>query len=215
MQQGRNCFPNCRKQLRQPRKKLKEMSILQCCGQRLKGRGNTTSQMKISSVLLNVANSVNKLNTILAVDPGFDRIGVAVLEKEKVLFSDCIVTNRKISHANRLFEIGKAIQKIIKKWEPNSLAIESLFFNQNVTNAMKVSEARGVILYEAAQAKLKIFEYSPQAVKIAVTGYGKADKKQIANMVKKLIRLSSKKMLDDEIDAIALGITHLATQKGI
>jgi len=151
----------------------------------------------------------------LAIDPGFDRIGVAVLENDKLLFSDCIETDRKSPHQERLLMIGKAVEKIIKKWKPEALAIEKLFFNQNVTNALKVSEARGVILYEAARAGLEIFEYSPQAIKIAVTGYGKADKAQIVNMVRKLIALPSKKMLDDEVDAIALGITHLATQKSI
>ena len=156
-------------------------------------------------------------NIVLAVDPGFDRVGVAILDKNKVLYSDCIETNRKSSHAERLLEIGQAIKKVIKKWKPASLAIESLFFNQNITNALKVSEARGVILYEASQSDLTICEYSPQAIKIAVTGYGKANKEQIESMVKRLVVLPKTKgrRLDDEVDAIALGITHLATQKGI
>ena len=153
--------------------------------------------------------------TVLAVDPGFDRIGVAILGKDKVLFSDCIETSRELPHSKRLLEISTSIRKIIKKWKPTSLAIESLFFNQNTTNALKVSEARGVIICEAEQAGLEVYEYSPQAVKIAVTGYGKADKTQMANMVKKLVNLGEKssKRLDDEIDAIAVGITHLASRK--
>ena len=153
--------------------------------------------------------------TVLAVDPGFDRVGMAVLEKETLLFSQCIETNRKSPHAERLLEIGESVRKIIKKWQPKDLAIEQLFFNQNITNALKVSEARGVIIYEATRAGLEIFEYSPQAIKIAVTGYGKADKVQVESMVRKLIHMPSKKMLDDEMDAIALGITHLATKKRI
>ncbi|MBI2086770.1 MAG: crossover junction endodeoxyribonuclease RuvC [Candidatus Zambryskibacteria bacterium] len=154
---------------------------------------------------------------VLAVDPGFDRIGVAILKKDNVLFSACIETDRKLLHSERLLDIGENIKKIIKKWKPKSLAIENLFFNQNISTALKVSEARGVILYEASLAKLKICEYSPQAVKMAVTGYGKADKVQVASMVKKLVTLPKKssKRLDDELDAIALGITHLATKKGI
>ncbi|MFH1472859.1 MAG: crossover junction endodeoxyribonuclease RuvC [bacterium] len=157
----------------------------------------------------------NKQNIILAIDPGFDRVGVAVLSNEKVLFSDCIVTNREESHEQRLFEIGQTLRKIIKKWKPTSLAIETLFFNQNVSTAIKVAEARGVIIYEAACGGLKVFEYSPQSIKIAVTGYGKADKTQIKNMVQKLIKIpkTNLKKLDDELDAIALGITHLATEK--
>ena len=156
-------------------------------------------------------------NIILAIDPGFDRVGVAVLEKNNVLFSDCIITNRKDSQAERLLAIKTDIEKIIKKWRPNVLAIEKLFFNQNTTNALKVAEARGVILVVAAENKLRVFEYSPQAIKIAVTGYGKADKRQIETMVRKLLKLPEKsaKRLDDELDAIALGITCLASQKGI
>jgi len=154
-------------------------------------------------------------NIVLGIDPGFDRIGVAVLNKQGILFSNCIETNRKLSHQKRLFEIGETIRKITEKWKPRDLAIESLFFNQNTTNALKVAEARGVIMYEAERAGLEIFEYSPQAIKIAVTGYGKADKIQMESMVKKLVNLPKKslKRLDDEIDAIALGITHLATNR--
>jgi crossover junction endodeoxyribonuclease RuvC len=154
-------------------------------------------------------------NIILAVDPGFDRIGIAILEradKEKVLFSDSITTNIKDPHEFRLEKIGQGIKEIIKTWKPESLAIEKLFFNQNTTSALKVAEARGVILYEAKVGGLQIFEYSPQAIKIAVTGYGKASKVQVETMVSKLVVLedTKKKRLDDEMDAIALGITHLA-----
>ncbi|MDO8424259.1 MAG: crossover junction endodeoxyribonuclease RuvC [bacterium] len=156
-------------------------------------------------------------NTVLGVDPGFDRVGVAVLDKTALLFSDCIVTDRKQTHAERLLFIGEALQKIIKKWKPKALAIETLFFNQNTTSAIGVAQARGVILYEAARAGLSVSEYGPQAVKIAVTGYGKADKLQMASMIKRLVVLpeTSKKRLDDELDAIAVGITALASQKGI
>jgi len=154
---------------------------------------------------------------VLAIDPGFDRVGVAVLERDKVLYSHCIETNRKESHEKRLLQIGEKIRVVIDEWSPNSLAIESLFFNQNTTNALKVSEARGVILYEASRAGLSVSEYSPQAIKIAVTGYGKADKTQIETMVKKLVKLpeTSAKRLDDELDAVAVGITHLASLRAI
>src|SRR3989344_9327853 len=156
-------------------------------------------------------------NRVLAIDPGFDRIGVAILDKKEVLYSYCIETNRKLSHEKRLLEIGRFIKRVIKKWKPQALAIENLFFNKNISTALKVSEARGVIIYEASSAGLEVCEYSPQAIKIAVTGYGKADKMQIATMVKKLVTLPKKssKRLDDEMDAIAIGITHLATKKGI
>lgn len=158
---------------------------------------------------------------ILAVDPGFDRVGMAVMVLEgstpKLLFSQCVKTNPKDEMADRLFTIGKAVQAIIKKWRPKDLAVETLFFNTNVTSAIGVAEGRGVIIYEARQAGLSCFEYGPQSIKIAVTGYGKADKLQMATMVRKLVFLPSQtaKRLDDEIDAIAVGITHLATQRAI
>lgn len=152
---------------------------------------------------------------VLGVDPGYDRLGVAVLDKDQVLFSCCVETSRKLPHHERLHEIGEALRKIIKEWEPSDLAVENLLFNQNVGSAIKVAEARGIILYEASRAGVEVYEYSPQAVKIAVTGYGKADKKQIESMTRKLVKLGAGKKLDDEIDAIALCITHIATKKHI
>ena len=159
--------------------------------------------------------------TILAIDPGFDRIGLAMMKLERdrprLLFSECFKTDSKKVRPERLFSIGRRIKEVIKKWRPKTLAVETIFFNTNTTSAIGVAEARGIIIYEAIGTGMEIFEYGPQTIKIAVTGYGKADKIQMANMVKKLIDLPEKssKRLDDEIDAIALGITHLATKKGI
>ena len=152
------------------------------------------------------------MKSVLAIDPGFDRIGIAILDRNKLLYSECLETNRKSSHEQRLLESGKRVRKIIKKWRPEALAIEKLFFNQNITTALKVAEARGVVLYEAARAGVEVYEYSPQAVKIAVTGYGKATKREMEKMIGKLVKLNETKKLDDELDAIALGITHIATQ---
>lgn len=157
---------------------------------------------------------------VLAIDPGFDRIGLAVMkldgDKPRLLFSECFKTSSKEKRSDRLFTIGQEVRRVIKKWQPKDLAIETLFFNTNITSAIGVAEARGIIIYEAAEAGMETFEYSPQAIKIAVTGYGKADKIQIANMVKKLVNLPLKlsKRFDDEVDAIALGITHLANKRG-
>jgi len=156
-------------------------------------------------------------NCVVSVDPGFDRVGVAVLvkenSKEKLLFSTCIVTNRNETKAERLKQIGKEIKKIIKIWQPEYLAIEKLFFNQNTTSVIGVAEARGVILYEASLLDLKVFEYGPQEIKIATTGYGKATKKQVEEMVQKILNIKQIPILDDEVDAIAVGITHLASVK--
>lgn len=165
---------------------------------------------------------------ILAVDPGYDRLGVAVLEKQNgkecVLFSCCVVTDKKEPHQKRLLDIGEGVRKVIADWSPKALAIETLFLVTNHKTAMKVAEARGVILYEATKAGLDVHEYTPLQVKIAVTGYGRSDKKQVTEMVKRLVSLplplpSSKegevKRLDDEYDAIAVGLTCLAHRNSV
>ncbi len=154
---------------------------------------------------------------IIAIDPGYDRLGIAVLEKqngaEVALFSSCVITSKKNTHAERLAHIGKEIQLVIEEFEPEALAIETLFLATNQKTAMPVAEARGVCLYEAAKAGLKVFEYTPLQVKVAVTGYGKSDKSQVTEMVKRLIKLPERKRLDDEYDAIAVGLTCMASNK--
>lgn len=161
----------------------------------------------------------SSIDRVLSIDPGFDRIGVAIMEKEngkeKILFSCCITTKPQDLPELRLLTIGMEIRGVIEEWQPTSVALEKLFFNANVTTALKVAEARGVILYEAARARLSVKEYSPQDVKLAITGYGRASKSQINALLGRLVALPPRKRLDDEIDAIALGITHLAWQKRI
>lgn len=134
--------------------------------------------------------------------------------KEKVLFSHCIITNPKEPRSRRLLQIGTELRTIITEWSPQKLAIETLFFNKNITSAIGVAEARGLIIYLASEYGLTVHEYSPQAVKIAVTGYGKAAKSDVLRMVTRLVTLIDKsKRLDDELDAIAVGITHLAVER--
>lgn len=152
---------------------------------------------------------------IISIDPGYERLGVAILEKdtdkENLLFSDCLKTSPKLSHEERLKIIGEGVRSLIKKYEPEVMAIETLFFKANVKTAMKVSEARGVMLYEAAQNGLAVREFTPLQIKIAVTGYGKSEKSQVTMMVKKLIRIEKELQYDDEYDAIAVGLTYFAT----
>jgi crossover junction endodeoxyribonuclease RuvC len=154
---------------------------------------------------------------ILGIDPGFERLGVAVLEKNKnkesVLFSECFKTSSKLEFSSRLSLIGDEVKKIIKEYKPEILAIETLFLNTNQKTVMRVAEARGVVVYEAAQAGLKVFEASPPQIKIAVTGYGKSDKKQIIKMVKMLVRIDESRKSDDELDAIAIALTASAYTK--
>lgn len=153
---------------------------------------------------------------VLGIDPGFDRFGVAILEAEKqnakLLYSECIVTKSQEERPLRLLQIGERLKELIAEWQPQEMAIEKLFFNANTTSAIGVAEARGVASFIASEQGLSVSEYSPQDVKIAVTGYGKADKDAVQMMVRKLVKLGDEKRLDDEIDAIAVGITHIATR---
>lgn len=156
---------------------------------------------------------------ILAIDPGYERIGIAILEKERgqkefLVYSDCFKTSAKLSFAERLGMIGAEIARIVTKYKPEALAIEKLYFAKNQTTAMGVAEARGVIIYEASQAGLQVYEYTPMEIKVAVTGYGKATKNDVLAMTGKLIVLPNvKKVIDDEIDAIAIGLTCFAREK--
>ncbi|OGI59627.1 crossover junction endodeoxyribonuclease RuvC [Candidatus Nomurabacteria bacterium RIFCSPHIGHO2_02_FULL_37_45] len=157
------------------------------------------------------------MTKILGIDPGFERLGVAVIEKdkknnkkEKVIFSECFKTSAKLEFPLRLQLIGKEVKKVIKKYKPEVLAIETLFLNTNQKTVMRVAEARGVVIYEAAVAGLRVFEASPPQIKIAITGYGRANKEQINKMVKILVDIDQTKKSDDELDAIAIALTAFA-----
>ena len=154
---------------------------------------------------------------ILGIDPGYERLGISIIEsgpKPRLVFSETFKTSIKDEHSQRLSEIHKEIEKVIKKYKPKRLGIETLFFNKNVKTAIKVAEARGIILALSKKNGLEIREISPQQIKVAVTGYGNSDKKAIKKMVSVLIELPKNKKgnsvkLDDEIDAIAAGLSVL------
>ena len=152
---------------------------------------------------------------VISIDPGYERMGVAIIEKtdskEKLLFSECFKTSSKIPHEERLKLIGQEIESLIKKFEPSVMAIETLFFKNNQKTGMQVSEARGVMLYVSAVSGLEVVEFSPMAIKIAVTGHGMSDKDQVIYMVKRLITIDKDIKYDDEYDAIAVGLTYFAS----
>lgn len=155
---------------------------------------------------------------ILSIDPGYERLGVAIIEKlpkqkEVLIFSECFKTSAKLPHHKRLALIGDRIREVVQKYRPDGLATEKLFFSGNQKTAMLVAEARGVILFTGSSLGLDIFEYSPSDIKIAITGYGKAQKNQMIDMVKKLINVDKKTNSDDEFDAIAIGLTHFAINR--
>lgn len=155
---------------------------------------------------------------IIGIDPGYERLGIAILEKnkgdkkERLLYSSCFKTSAKISFEERLLFLGKEIERLLKLYKPEGLAIETLFFTNNQKTAMKVAEVRGMILYLAKSAELSIQEFTPLQVKVAVAGHGQGDKRQVADMVTKLVVLEKKIQHDDEYDAIAIALTGFATR---
>lgn len=156
---------------------------------------------------------------IIGIDPGYERIGIAVIEKnpsdkrEVLLFSECFKTSAKLSLPERIHLLGAEIDSVIKKFSPTILSIEKLYFENNQKTAMGVSEARGAIIYVGKLNNLEILEFTPLQIKNAVTGYGKATKAQVHSMVSKLIQLPASVTQDDEIDAIAIAITGLASSR--
>ncbi len=156
---------------------------------------------------------------LIGIDPGYERLGIAVLEKNKgerketILYSDCFKTSSKLPLPERLFLLGSEVAQIIKKFKPEKLAIEKLYFENNQKTAMGVSEARGIIIFIGKSYGLDILEYTPLQIKNAVTGYGKATKDQVHAMVSKLIDVPKDIRHDDEIDAIAIAITGFATTR--
>ena len=155
----------------------------------------------------------------LSIDPGYDKLGIAIVEgtanNPTLVFSKCFRTDRGDSHADRLKYISAEISRTIKQFRPNTLAIESLLFSVNKKTAIKVAEARGVILSVASQNNLDVVEIAPQTIKVAITGYGSATKKQVVFMIPRLLKIKlSEKKEDDEFDAIAIGITAICLNKG-
>lgn len=156
---------------------------------------------------------------IIGIDPGYDRLGIAVLEKipgekkEKILYSDCFTTDKDEPIHSRLMSIGEAVGRVLDEYSPEALAIETLFITKNQKTAMRVAEARGIIIYEAAKRGIAVHEYSPMEIKMAITGDGTSDKARIIKMVSLLVSLPAKKALDDEYDAIAVALTGSAKIK--
>ena len=149
---------------------------------------------------------------VLGVDPGSIKSGYGVIEQRgaelAVLDYGVIRTTANAPLAPRLLQISVRLQALIAQWQPQVLALEDLFFAKNVQSALKLGHARGVILLIAAQAHLEIAEYTPLEVKQAVVGYGRAEKMQVQQMVKVLLRLKELPTPDDAADALAIAICH-------
>ncbi len=156
---------------------------------------------------------------VLGIDPGYDRLGVAVVEKENnkenLIFSDCILTNKDSELTNRIHSAGNAFKKILEEYKPDAVALETIFFNKNIKTAIGVAQMRGVLVFLALEAGCVVYEYGPQEIKVAVTGYGKSDKNAVIDMIKRLVSNTPDDALDDEYDAIAVAVTCLAHYRAV
>ncbi|MDB5238226.1 MAG: ruvC [Candidatus Kaiserbacteria bacterium] len=155
---------------------------------------------------------------VLAIDPGYGRCGMAIVEREAsgkdiLIHSDCIETSSTMEFTERLNVVASACASLISQHAPDSVAMEKLYFSNNQKTAMRVAEVRGAILAVAGAAGIAVTEYTPGEIKSATTGYGSADKKAVAQMVRMLVKIDKVIRLDDEYDAIAIGITHLASAR--
>lgn len=149
---------------------------------------------------------------ILGIDPGYAIIGYGIINYDSNRFSvlkyGAVLTSAGEKFSSRLGSIYSDINEIILKSKPDAISIEKLYFNTNTTTAIDVAQARGVILLAAAQNNIPIFEYTPLQVKSAVTGYGRAEKKQVMDMIKNILRLEKIPKPDDTADALALAVCH-------
>lgn len=148
---------------------------------------------------------------ILGIDPGTAIIGYGLIEAERgrncrLKTFGCIKTAAGLPTAQRLGDLHSALTKIIKKYRPDAMAVEDIFFFKNLKTAVKVSQARGVILLAGQQCRLPLYEFTPLQVKQALTGYGRAEKKQIQQMVKAVLGLDDLPRPDDAADALAIAV---------
>ncbi len=154
---------------------------------------------------------------IIGIDPGIARVGWGIIDqttnKVNTIAFDCFETHKSLPTEIRLLEIYTFISNLLSEYKPDALSIEELFFNTNAKTALVVGHARGIVLLAAATQKIPIVSYTPLQVKMALTGYGRADKSQIGHMVKTLLYLKSIPKPDDTADALAIALTHAFSSK--
>ena len=136
---------------------------------------------------------------VLAIDPGFGRCGVSILEgtgsEPSLLYSACIETKPKSNFPDRLLAVANEVIRLIETYTPDTISIEEIYFTNNAKTAIHVAEIRGMLIYLATSRNITLVEFNPLAVKIAVTGHGRATKDEVIKMVEKLVELPTKKML--------------------
>ena len=154
---------------------------------------------------------------IIGIDPGSVIVGYSVIKKNKdrtleVIDFGCIITDKFFTTGERLKKIHAEIEKLIEKYKPEIVSVEKLFFFKNLKTVMPVSQTKGVILLAAAQKKIPVYEFTPLQMKMAIAGYGRAEKKQVQEMIKKTVDVSTfdlkknNRKKDDAFDAIGMAI---------
>jgi crossover junction endodeoxyribonuclease RuvC len=148
---------------------------------------------------------------VLGIDPGVAKLGLAVVNSEtlRVEYSECFTTSSKLAHGDRLWHIAQKINSITEFYSPDIAVIEKIFFNQSVTNALKVAESRGVILLELAKREIGVTELTPLQVKLKLTGYGRAGKKDVIRKIFEVLGVDLVLKNDDEADGLALGLCYI------
>ena len=152
----------------------------------------------------------------IGIDPGTAILGFGVVEgdnESRVVDHGAIETEAGLAMPDRLLILHSEVSRLLERYEPDELAVEQLFFSRNVTTAIAVGQARGVVLLAAAQRGIPVFEYTPAEIKNAIVGYGKADKRQMQEMVRILLGLAEVPHPDDAADALAIALCHAQTRQ--
>lgn len=149
---------------------------------------------------------------ILGIDPGVATVGFGIIASERgqqqMIQYGAITTSAGLPLATRLLQIANDVEQLIEQFQPDEIAVEELFFSKNITTGIAVAHARGVILYTAEKLQIPVYEYTPMQVKQAVVGYGLAEKHQVMDMTKRLLKLKAIPKPDDAADALAIAICH-------
>ena len=149
---------------------------------------------------------------ILGIDPGIAIVGFGLIESgragQRMLQYGAITTPKELPLAERLVQIADDMEQLIAQLKPDAIAVEELFFTNNITTGIAVAHGRGIVLYIAQRSGVPLYEYTPMQVKMAVTGYGKAEKRQVMDMTKRLLNLKAVPKPDDAADALAIALCH-------
>lgn len=172
---------------------------------------------RVNSNIFSFRADIISSMVIIGIDPGIGRVGWGIIREEKgtqaMLEYGCFETDSKLAEEKRLEAIHLFIKGLINKYHPAVVAVESLFFAANSKTAFSVGQARGVILLTVSQSGIPLVSYTPLQVKLSITGYGKADKNQVQQMVKSLLKLKQIPRPDDAADALAIAMTYAYSYK--